>query len=219
MNRLVRLFRTSIGSKLIVAASGTLLIGFLLFGSALVFTGGGEFFMNLAFALMGRSRGGPAKVAIVASGRVVASDFAHRNKDYGLASLVLLAQALQDADIALGGQLIGGVQGRLDHGAHGQQGDGGRRPQLLPGSDGQGPGLPLGIAAGGLEPAHPVGPLEHRHRVAGPVELLGAGQPGGAAADHYHVILLHEFFRSQASRRSKAAVCKDSLAANSYLMP
>jgi len=45
-----------------------LLIGFLLFGSALVVTGGGEFFMNLAMALMGRSRGGPAKVAIISSG-------------------------------------------------------------------------------------------------------------------------------------------------------
>ena len=45
-----------------------LLIGFLLFGSALVFTGGGEFFMAFATALLGRTRGGPAKVAIVSSG-------------------------------------------------------------------------------------------------------------------------------------------------------
>jgi TRAP transporter 4TM/12TM fusion protein len=45
-----------------------LLIGFLLFGSALVFTGGGEFFMSFATALLGRTRGGPAKVAIVSSG-------------------------------------------------------------------------------------------------------------------------------------------------------
>ncbi|MEZ5818694.1 MAG: TRAP transporter fused permease subunit [Hyphomicrobiaceae bacterium] len=45
-----------------------LLIGFLLFGSALVATGGGEFFMTFATALMGRARGGPAKVAILSSG-------------------------------------------------------------------------------------------------------------------------------------------------------
>jgi TRAP transporter 4TM/12TM fusion protein len=45
-----------------------LLIGFLIFGSALVVTGGGEFFMAFATALMGRSRGGPAKVAILSSG-------------------------------------------------------------------------------------------------------------------------------------------------------
>ena len=45
-----------------------LLIGFLLFGSALVVTGGGDFFMNLAMALLGRTRGGPAKVAVLSSG-------------------------------------------------------------------------------------------------------------------------------------------------------
>ncbi len=45
-----------------------LLIGFLIFGSALVITGGGEFFMTFATALMGKSRGGPAKVAILSSG-------------------------------------------------------------------------------------------------------------------------------------------------------
>lgn len=45
-----------------------LLIGFLLFGSALVATGGGEFFMTFATALLGRARGGPAKVAILSSG-------------------------------------------------------------------------------------------------------------------------------------------------------
>ncbi|MCW5747037.1 MAG: TRAP transporter fused permease subunit [Alphaproteobacteria bacterium] len=46
----------------------SLLVGFLLFGSALVVTGGGDFFMALAVALMGRSRGGPAKVAVLSSG-------------------------------------------------------------------------------------------------------------------------------------------------------
>ncbi len=45
-----------------------LLIGFLLFGSALVATGGGDFFMTFATALLGRARGGPAKVAILSSG-------------------------------------------------------------------------------------------------------------------------------------------------------
>jgi TRAP transporter 4TM/12TM fusion protein len=46
----------------------SLLIGFLIFGSALVVTGGGEFFMALAVALLGRTRGGPAKVSVLASG-------------------------------------------------------------------------------------------------------------------------------------------------------
>lgn len=46
----------------------SLLVGFLIFGSALVVTGGGEFFMALATALLGRARGGPAKVAVLSSG-------------------------------------------------------------------------------------------------------------------------------------------------------
>ena len=49
-------------------AFAELVIGFLVFGIALQQTGGGKFFIDLAFALLGRVRGGPAKVAIVASG-------------------------------------------------------------------------------------------------------------------------------------------------------
>lgn len=45
-----------------------LLIGFIVFGVALTVSGGGVFFMDLANALMGHTRGGPAKVAILASG-------------------------------------------------------------------------------------------------------------------------------------------------------
>ena len=44
------------------------LIGFLVFGVMLAKTGGGEFFMNFASAMMGTTRGGPAKVAVVSSG-------------------------------------------------------------------------------------------------------------------------------------------------------
>lgn len=42
-------------------------IGFLVFGSALMLTGAGRFFINLAFALCGTFRGGAAKVCIFAS--------------------------------------------------------------------------------------------------------------------------------------------------------
>ncbi len=45
-----------------------LLFGFLLFGVGLQYTGAGTFFINLAFALLGKARGGPAKVAIFSSG-------------------------------------------------------------------------------------------------------------------------------------------------------
>jgi len=46
---------------------GSLLIGFMIFGVTLQFTGGGKFFLNLALALWGKSRGGPAKVAVISS--------------------------------------------------------------------------------------------------------------------------------------------------------
>jgi TRAP transporter 4TM/12TM fusion protein len=49
-------------------AFANLVLGFLLFGVALQHTGGGRFFINLAFSLLGHVRGGPAKVAIFASG-------------------------------------------------------------------------------------------------------------------------------------------------------
>lgn len=49
-------------------AFAELVIGFILFGAALQHTGAGPFFNNLAFALFGAVRGGPAKVAIFASG-------------------------------------------------------------------------------------------------------------------------------------------------------
>ena len=48
--------------------AGSLLIGFLIYGVVLSETGGGRFFINIAEALMGKKRGGQAKVAILASG-------------------------------------------------------------------------------------------------------------------------------------------------------
>jgi len=48
--------------------TGGILIGFLIFAGMLIASGAGEFFLDLANALMGRYRGGPAKVAVIASG-------------------------------------------------------------------------------------------------------------------------------------------------------
>jgi len=49
-------------------AFGELVIGFVMFGAVLQYTGAAQFFNNLAFALFGSVRGGPAKVSIFASG-------------------------------------------------------------------------------------------------------------------------------------------------------
>jgi TRAP transporter 4TM/12TM fusion protein len=46
---------------------GNLIIGFLVFGVILTYTGGGEFFFRLAQSMFGHTRGGEAKVSIVGS--------------------------------------------------------------------------------------------------------------------------------------------------------
>jgi TRAP transporter 4TM/12TM fusion protein len=51
-----------------IQAFADVVIGFLVFGTALMMTGAGKFFINLAFALCGTFRGGAAKVGIFASG-------------------------------------------------------------------------------------------------------------------------------------------------------
>jgi TRAP transporter 4TM/12TM fusion protein len=49
-------------------AFAEIVIGFIVFGLALNHTGGGKFFNDLAFALVGRMRGGAAQVGIISSG-------------------------------------------------------------------------------------------------------------------------------------------------------
>jgi len=46
---------------------GNLLVGFIIFGVALVTSGGGKFFMDFALSLMGSKRGGAAKVSVISS--------------------------------------------------------------------------------------------------------------------------------------------------------
>ncbi len=50
-----------------LGVSATFVFLFVLFGSFLQKVGGGEFFIDLAYSLFGRFRGGPAKIAVVAS--------------------------------------------------------------------------------------------------------------------------------------------------------
>ncbi len=61
-------FGTEAVFGLVMDVMGNLVLGFLVFAGVLQYTGGGDFFLNLAFALVGNSRGGPAKVAVIASG-------------------------------------------------------------------------------------------------------------------------------------------------------
>lgn len=48
-------------------AFGEIVVGFIIFGVALNYTGGGKFFNDLAFAAVGRFRGGAAQVGVVSS--------------------------------------------------------------------------------------------------------------------------------------------------------
>jgi len=52
----------------ILAASSTYLVLFIVFAAFLQVSGVGNYFVQLAFAMAGRARGGPAKVAVIASG-------------------------------------------------------------------------------------------------------------------------------------------------------
>lgn len=51
-----------------IYVSSTFVFTFVLFGALLEATGGSRFFIDFAFALTGRSRGGPAKAAVLSSG-------------------------------------------------------------------------------------------------------------------------------------------------------
>ncbi len=51
-----------------LGVAATVVFIFVLFGAFLEVTGGGQFFIDLAYAAAGRQRGGPAKAAVVASG-------------------------------------------------------------------------------------------------------------------------------------------------------
>ncbi len=51
-----------------IGVAATFVFVFVLFGAFLEYTGGGNFFINLAYALTGRFSGGPAKTSVVASG-------------------------------------------------------------------------------------------------------------------------------------------------------
>ena len=50
-----------------IGVAATFVFIFILFGSLLEATGAGKFFIDLAYALAGKSRGGPAKASVVAS--------------------------------------------------------------------------------------------------------------------------------------------------------
>jgi TRAP transporter 4TM/12TM fusion protein len=52
----------------LVRIFSNILLGYIIFGVAVVATGGSDFLLNVAHYVVGRTRGGPAKIAVIASG-------------------------------------------------------------------------------------------------------------------------------------------------------
>ena len=99
----------------------SVVFGFILFGIIFIQFGGGETLMNLAYAIMGRFRGGPAKVAVIASslfGSVSGSAVANVSAS-GMISIPLMKQSgypsfyagAVEAAASTGGQIMPPIMG------------------------------------------------------------------------------------------------------------
>lgn len=105
----------------VTGVSATVVAGFLIFGSVLYYTGGGEIFVDLAKALAGRSYGGPAKVSCISSalfGTISGSAVANVVVD-GVFNIPLMKKlgykpefaAAVEATASTGGQIMPPVMG------------------------------------------------------------------------------------------------------------
>jgi TRAP transporter 4TM/12TM fusion protein len=105
----------------VTGVSATVVAGFLIFGSILFYTGGGEIFVDLAKAIAGRSYGGPAKVSCISSalfGTISGSAVANVVVD-GVFNIPLMKRlkykpefaAAVEATASTGGQLVPPVMG------------------------------------------------------------------------------------------------------------
>lgn len=105
----------------VTGVSATVVAGFLIFGSVLFYTGGGEIFVDLAKAIAGRSYGGPAKVSCISSalfGTISGSAVANVVVD-GVFNIPLMKKlkyrsefaAAVEATASTGGQLVPPVMG------------------------------------------------------------------------------------------------------------
>lgn len=99
----------------------TIVVAFIMFGQTLFFSGGSDFFTEIATVLMGRFRGGPAKISILASslfGTISGSTVANVVST-GVVTIPLMKQAGYRSHVAgaieavasCGGQLIPPVMG------------------------------------------------------------------------------------------------------------
>ncbi len=98
-----------------VGVSSTFVFAFVLFGSILERTGAGEYLIRVAFSLFGHTRGGPAKVAVVASafmGTITGSSIAN-TATIGSMTIPLMKRVGFKPEVAGGIETAAGGNGQL----------------------------------------------------------------------------------------------------------
>jgi TRAP transporter 4TM/12TM fusion protein len=98
-----------------LAVSATFVFAFVLFGAILERTGAGEYLIRVAFSLVGHTRGGPAKVAVVASafmGTITGSSIAN-TATIGSMTIPLMKRVGFKPEVAGGIETAAGGNGQL----------------------------------------------------------------------------------------------------------
>jgi len=98
-----------------LGVSATFVFAFVLFGSVLERTGAGEYLIRVAFSLVGHTRGGPAKVSVVASafmGTITGSSIAN-TATIGSMTIPLMKRVGFKPEVAGGIETAAGGNGQL----------------------------------------------------------------------------------------------------------
>jgi TRAP transporter 4TM/12TM fusion protein len=95
--------------------SATILAIFLIFGAVLLKTGGGEAFLDIAFLASSRTRGGPAKVAAVASGLfgMISGSAVANAATIGTFTIPLMKRAGFSKEFSAATEAVAGTGGQL----------------------------------------------------------------------------------------------------------
>lgn len=95
--------------------SATLVAVFLIFGAVLMKSGGGEAFLDLAFLVSARARGGPAKVAAVSSGLfgMISGSAVANAATIGTFTIPLMKRAGFSANFASAVEAVAGTGGQI----------------------------------------------------------------------------------------------------------
>lgn len=110
------LYRTDMGLwGTTTSITSTVVAIFIIFGSILLFSGGGKAFMNLALLVAGRATGGPAKVATVSSSlfATVSGSAAANVAVTGSFSIPMMRQVKYDRNFAAGVEATASTGGQL----------------------------------------------------------------------------------------------------------